>query len=83
MIKGNDNNVYLNVVCLLEMCKDWEYKIKMVFFFCVEILYVEDGCFVGRGFIGSCKYIVVFCYVFEEFVRLGFIWFFLFCMLCL
>jgi len=25
-IKGNDNNIYLNTVCLLEMRKDREYK---------------------------------------------------------
>ena len=29
-IKGNDNNVYLNAVCLPEMRKDREYKIQMV-----------------------------------------------------
>ena len=71
-IKGNDNNVYLNAVCLPEMRKDREYKIQMVLSPSAEILYAEDGCPAGRGPTGSCKHIAAFCYALEEFVRLGF-----------
>ena len=48
-IKGNDNNVYLNAVCLPEMRKDREYKIQMVLSPSAEILYAEEGCPAGRG----------------------------------
>ena len=71
-IKGNDNNVYLNAVCLPEMRKDREYKIQMVLSPSAEILYAEDGCPAGRGPTGSCKHIAALCYALEEFVRLGF-----------
>ena len=71
-IKGNDNNVYLNAVCLPEMRKDREYKIQMFLSPSAEILYAEDGCPAGRGPTGNCKHIAAFCYALEEFVRLGF-----------
>lgn len=79
-IKGNDNNVSLNAVCLPEMRKDREYKIQMVLSPSAEILCAEDGCAAGRGPRGSCKHIAAFCYALEEFVRLGFTWPFLSCM---
>ena len=72
VIKGNDNNVYCNAVCLPEMRKDREYKIQMVLSPSGDILYAEDGCPAGRGPKGSCKHIAAFCYALEEFVRLGF-----------
>lgn len=53
-IKGNDNNVYLNAVCLPEMSKDREYKIQMVLSPSAEILYAEDGCPAGR--VGRAEY---------------------------
>lgn len=71
-IKGNDNNVSLNAVCLPEMRKDRENKIQMVLSPSAEILYAEDGCAAGRGPRGSSKHIAAFCYALEEFVRLGF-----------
>ena len=43
-IKGNDNNVYLNAVCLPEMYKEREYKIQMVLSPSAENLHAEDGC---------------------------------------
>ena len=68
-IKGNNNNVYLNAVCLPEMRKDQEYKIQMVLSPSAEILYAEDGCPAGRGPTGSWKHVAAFCYALEEFVR--------------
>ena len=71
-IKENDNNVYLNTVCLPEMCKEREYIIQTVLSPSAEILYAEDGCPATRGPTGGCKHIAAFCYALEEFVRLGF-----------
>lgn len=61
MIKGNDNNIYLNTVCLPEMRKDREYKFQMVLSPSAEILYAEDACPTGRRPTGSCKHIAAFC----------------------
>lgn len=44
-------------------------------------MFVSCVCLVGKGLCGFCKYIVVFCYVFEEFVRIKCIWEFEICIL--
>lgn len=72
VIKGNDDKVYLVGVCLPEMRKYREYKIRVTLSPSGDTVSAEDGCPAGKGPHGSCKHIASFCYALEEFVRLGF-----------
>ena len=72
MVCTSDENIQFTGICRAKMKKKVQHKLALsVSSATAAITHAECGCPVGKGNLATCKHIGAFCFILEEFCRVG------------